>query len=220
MDKEPRPVLESIWAFPPSRDTLGGTAYFLILENSQTVLIDCPAWNAATAAFLAQHGGVTWLVTTHRQGMSPAIAAIQAQFHCAVVVQAQEAYLLPEVEVTPFEQSLTLTDHCRLLWTPGHSPGASCVYCDRHGGVLFTGRHLLPDREGNPTPLRTAKTFHWPRQLRSVQFLLDAFSEETLQHLCPGANLGFLRQQRSIVSAYRKLQQLDLMTLAQTQPVL
>lgn len=239
MSKQPRPVLDSVWAFPPNRETFGGTAYFIV-ENSQTipqngpqnvytmapqnglsqnglsqnVLIDCPSWDDQTQDFLAQNGGVQWLVLTHRQGMSPAVASIQSRFSCQVLVQEQEAYLLPEATVTPFSHNYAISPSIEVFWTPGYSPGSACVYYQPHG-LLFTGRHLLPDTTGTPQPLRTAKTFHWPRQLQQVQHLLDRFDETTLQSLCPGANTGFLRQQRLIPHAYAKLQQLDFHALRQ-----
>ncbi len=229
MSKEPRSVLESIWAFPPNRETFGGTAY-LIVETSQNIshnvsqsiaqiptgniLIDCPSWGEQTQTFLEQNGGVAWLVLTHRQGMSSAAVSIQKQFGCQVLVQEQEAYLLPEVEVTTFSDSIIIPPNTQVLWTPGYSPGSACVYY-QPSGVLFTGRHLLPDVSGNPQPLRMAKTFHWPRQLKQVQQILERFDDASLQYLCPGANTGFLRQQRFIDHAYAKLQQLDFATLRQ-----
>jgi glyoxylase-like metal-dependent hydrolase (beta-lactamase superfamily II) len=221
--------LETIWAFPPNRETFGGTAY-LIVENSQNIsqnvsqsivqaptgniLIDCPGWGEETQAFLEQNGGVAWLVLTHRQGMSPAAAMIQKQFGCRVLVQEQEAYLLPDVAVTTFSNGTDITPNLNVFWTPGYSPGSACVYYQTHG-VLFTGRHLLPDTSGNPQPLRTAKTFHWPRQLNNVQQILVRFNDESLPYICPGANTGFLRQQRVIDHAYSKLEQLNFSTLRQ-----
>jgi glyoxylase-like metal-dependent hydrolase (beta-lactamase superfamily II) len=233
VSKEPRAVLDPIWAFPPNRETFGGTAYFIV-ENSQNVpenvpqtesknipqnvprnvLIDCPSWEDNTQAFLQLQGGVQHLIITHRQGASPAAAEIQRCFGCQVWVQEQEAYLLPSVDVTSFHQSGNPCADLQIFWTPGYSPGSVCVY--RAGqGVLFTGRHLLPDQQGNPNPLRMAKTFHWPRQLKSVREILDRFDEHSLRYLCPGANTGFLRQQRLIDNAYQKLAQLDLVQLSQ-----
>jgi glyoxylase-like metal-dependent hydrolase (beta-lactamase superfamily II) len=210
----PRSVLDTIWAFPPNRETLGGTAYFIV-ENSQNILIDCPSWTAEVQSFLEQQGGVHKLVLTHRQGMSPAILDIQNTFGTEVILQEQEAYLLPKVAVTSFQTSIELTSTIQVLWTPGHSPGSSCVYYQPQG-VLFTGRHLLPDATGQLKPIRTAKTFHWLRQLRSVKLLLERFTPETLRYFCPGAHIGFLRQQRVIGDAYDQLQQLDLAALQQT----
>jgi glyoxylase-like metal-dependent hydrolase (beta-lactamase superfamily II) len=229
VSKEPRAVLDSIWAFPPNRETFGGTAYFIV-ENSQNVpengpkngprnvprnvLIDCPSWDDNTQAFLQRQGGVQHLIITHRQGASPAAAEIQRCFGCQVWVQEQEAYLLPSVDVTSFHQSGNPCADLQIFWTPGYSPGSVCIYRAEQG-VLFTGRHLLPDQQGNPNPLRMAKTFHWPRQLKSVREILDRFDEHSLRYLCPGANTGFLRQQRLIDNAYQKLAQLDLAQLSQ-----
>ncbi|XWK87902.1 MAG: MBL fold metallo-hydrolase [Phormidium sp.] len=211
MSKLARAVLDTISAFPPNRDTLGATAY-LIVENQTHILIDCPAWDQENQQFLQDRGGVSWLIITHRGGIGK-VKEIQAAFGCQVLIQEQEAYLLPDLEVTTFEQEFNLTPQTQVIWTPGHSPGSSCVYSNTQGGVLFTGRHLLPNQQGLPVPLRTSKTFHWWRQLRSVAQLRDRFSPNTLNYLCPGANTGFLRGKRVIAQAYQHLAALDLQAL-------
>lgn len=203
-----RPVIEQIYAFPPNRDTLGGTAY-LIVHEAGNGLVDCPAWDDLTQAAIEQHGGIQWLFITHR-GAIGQVKPIQSTFSCEVVIQEQEAYLLPNLNPTSFGQTVILNPNITALWTPGHSPGSACLYDDRHGGVLFTGRHLLPNQHGEPVPLRISKTFHWGRQLQSVQRLRDRFSRETLHYICPGANTGFLRGRRTIDCAYERLAQLDL----------
>jgi len=208
--KLPRLVLQSdgdraraIYAFPPNRDTLGGTAY--LLTEHLNILIDCPAWDATTQTFLEQQGGLQWLFVTHRDSIGKA-QEIQKVFGCAIVIQEQEAYLLPGVDVTSFRDRLSLTPDTHVIWTSGHTPGSACLYYSGFGGVLFTGRHLLPTPQGILAPLKTAKTFHWRRQLQNVQTLVDEFSPETLQFICPGANLGFLRGQYMIENAYEQLQ--------------
>jgi glyoxylase-like metal-dependent hydrolase (beta-lactamase superfamily II) len=227
--KQPRLVLEgypvseppTIFAFPPNRDTLGGTAYLIVEKDdrpSSNLLIDCPPWDETNQNFL-QTKGVRWLVITHRGGLGK-VRAIQQTLGCEVVIQEQEAYLLPNLSITSFHQELTLNADSRVIWTSGPSPGSSCLYYRSGGGILFSGRHLLPDRQGYPAPLRTAKTFHWPRQVRNVQKLLDQFTPETLRFICPGASLGFLRGKQAIDQAYAKLSQLDLQTCLQTQPLL
>jgi glyoxylase-like metal-dependent hydrolase (beta-lactamase superfamily II) len=40
----------------------------------------------------------------------------------------------------------TLDSTIQIFWTPGHSPGSSCLYYRKFGGVLFSGRHLVPNR--------------------------------------------------------------------------
>jgi glyoxylase-like metal-dependent hydrolase (beta-lactamase superfamily II) len=216
--KSPRPVFETIFAFPPNRATMGGTAY-LLLEATGNILVDCPAWDEANQAFLAAKGGIRWLFLTHRGGMGQ-VKEIQQAMQCSVVVQEQEAYLLPGLEVTSFQQDFRLSPISEAIWTSGHSPGAACLYHQAYGGVLFTGRHLLPNAKGAPVPLRIAKTFHWPRQIQNVQKLRNRFTSESLRYICPGANTGFLRGKRTIEQAYEQLAQLDLDAYLQMQPIL
>ncbi|HBB32414.1 MAG TPA: MBL fold metallo-hydrolase [Cyanobacteria bacterium UBA8803] len=252
--KPPRPVIDTIFAFPPNRDTLGGTAY-LIVENATTtkqgnseageiwseptnnsktlnpdfganfklsptssinVLVDCPAWNESTEQFLRQLGGVSWLFITHRGGIGKA-REIQEAMGCSILVQEQEAYLLPGLKVTPFQDEFTLSENLQAIWTPGHSPGSACLYYKSCGGVLFSGRHLLPNQQGNPVALKMPKTFHWPRQIHSVKALIARFTPETLRYICPGANTGFLRGKGIIEGAYQQLSQQAVTALLNEQ---
>jgi len=206
--KPPRSILPGIFAFAPNRDTLGATAYFIV-NKSGNILLDCPAWNETNYQFLKDRG-VRWLVITHRGSIGKRTSQMQEAWHCEVIVQEQEAYLLPEVKVTTFSEQLNLSEEIELIWTPGHSPGSACLYWQDRGGVLFCGRHLLPNSSGEIVPLRTAKTFHWYRQLRSVQKLRDRFTSETLSYICPGANTGFLRGKGYVDRAYQRLAAIDL----------
>lgn len=230
--KPPQAVWDNIFAFPPNRDTLGGTAY-LIVENARefsgrqqptgnsraNILIDCPVWDEVNQNFLRTSGGVQWLFLTHRGGIGKT-REIQETFGCEVLIQEQEAYLLPGLRVTTFQQEFSPSPSTQTIWTPGHSPGSSCLYYTGKGGVLFSGRHLLPNQLGEAVPLRTAKTFHWPRQLKSVQLLLERFTPETLQYICPGANTGFLRGKQVMEQAYHRLASLNLAALLQSKPLI
>lgn len=211
MPQQPPAALEKIHAFSPNRETLGGTSY-LIVENSGNILVDCPPWNEETQQVLAQSGPVRWWVLTHRAGFGKleTVRQLQASLGCELLVQEQEAYLLPRVELTPFGDRHALSPFARLLWTPGHSPGSSCLWCNLHGGTLFSGRHLLPVPGGDLLPQKTAKTFHWLRQLASVAALRQEFSAATLAIVCPGASVGFLRGRTWVDRAYARLEALDL----------
>jgi glyoxylase-like metal-dependent hydrolase (beta-lactamase superfamily II) len=216
--KPPTLVFETIFAFPPNRDTLGGTAY-LVQEEAGNILVDCPAWDETVHQFLQSKGGVRWLFLTHRGGMGK-VSEIQQAFHCEVLMQEQEAYLLPGLAVTTFQREFLLSPTSTAIWTCGHSPGSSCLYHQPYGGVLFSGRHLLPNAQGVAAPLRISKTFHWPRQIQNVQLLRERFTTETLSYICPGANTGFLRGKRVIESAYAQLTDLDIEACLQAKPLL
>jgi glyoxylase-like metal-dependent hydrolase (beta-lactamase superfamily II) len=196
--KQPTEILPDIFAFPPNRDTLGGTAY-LVVTPTGNILIDSPAWNDVNRQFMVDRGGVKWLAITHRGNIGKT-TAISSELDCQVIIQEQEAYLLPDLKVTTFHHKFDLNDSIHAIWTPGHSPGSSCLYYSGAGGVLFTGRHLLPNQLGAAVPLRTPKTFHWLRQLRSVDAIWQHFpSQQPLSHICPGANTGLLRGKGSIL---------------------
>jgi glyoxylase-like metal-dependent hydrolase (beta-lactamase superfamily II) len=199
---------ENVFAFPPNRDTLGGTSYFIV-RNEGNILIDCPALNRINQNFLSSHGGVRWFFLTHR-GAIGKTAEIQSAFDCEVMIQEQEAYLLPGLTVKTFAQEFTLASTVHVIWTPGYSPGSSCLYYDNFGGILFSGRHLVPNLQGEPVPLRSNKTFHWRRQIKSLQHLQERFTSETLHYICPGANTGFLKGRRFIDQAYQRLAALHL----------
>lgn len=209
MSKEPQVVLDSIYAFPPNRYTLGGTSY-LIVKNQGNILIDCPIWDDESRRFLEQQGGVQYFILTHRGGISAQIAEIYHETRCELWIQEQEAYRLSSLPVKTFQSSHRFDSGDRILWTPGHSPGSSCFYTPIENGILFTGRHLLPNAQGHPQPLRTPKTFHWPRQLESIKTLLAEFSVDTLQYLLPGANTGLLRGKKIIPNAYQALRQASI----------
>lgn len=213
MSKEPQLVLRSIYAFSPNRYTLGGTAY-LIVKNQGNILIDCPIWDESTAAFVHKLGGVDQLILTHRGAISEQLPKIQSALGCTVIIQEQEAYLVSqEIPRKSFHDEMTWEGGDRLLWTPGHSPGSSCFYLAQAGGLLFTGRHLLPDHAGQPVPLKVPKTFHWNRQIKSVTQLVEQFSPDTLSCILPGANLGALRGEKLIPQAYEKLAALKMDSL-------
>lgn len=190
--KKPRLILDNIFVFPPNRETLGGTAY-LLLNREGNILIDCPFWDENNLQFCQEQGRVTWLFITHRGGISKHIKQIQQNLNCKILIQEQEAYLLPNLEANTFQDEIQLNTDCEVIWTCGHSPASSCLYYRELGGVLFTGRHLLPNQNGECIPLRTKKTFHWRRQLNSQKKIEAKFYHDKLNYICPGANTGYLR---------------------------
>ena len=215
MPKQPQAAFESVFAFPPNRETLGGTAY-LIVENDSAgpgnVLVDTPPWDEETRSFLDRVGGIRAWVLTHRGAIAPlkTIRAIVEATGCLPTIHEREAYLLADIDRHTFRDGATLGDRVRVLWTPGHSPGASCVYFDELGGVLFSGRHLLPTTQGDIGPVRTANTFHWWRQLRSIAQLRQTLADGTPRYLCPGARVGFLRGRHWVDRARERLDAIDL----------
>jgi hypothetical protein len=70
---------------------------------------------------------------------------------------------------------------------------------------LFCGRLLVPVAAGALAPLRTARTFHWQRQLASLQHLLSWLPSGSPDWLATGAGLGALRGQPLVGDGAQKL---------------
>lgn len=206
--KYPKLILDNIFAFAPNKDTLGGTAYLLI-HPLGNILIDCPPWQELNRQFCLAQGEVKHLFFTSRDGISKQVRQIHRDLNCNLIIQEQEGYLLPNLQPVTFEQEYQIYDDCHLLWTPGYSPASSCLYSSIHQGILFSGRHLLPISPSEIAPLRLKKTFHWDRQIKSLELLRDRFNSNNLQYILPGANTGYLRGQSYINQAYEKLANLN-----------
>ena len=131
--RPPQPVRERLWLFAPNRDTQGGSAWWLETPGlvDAGLLIDAPALTQANLAFLRGRGPGR-IVLTGRDGHGRT-RRWQEALGWPVLVQEQEAYLLPGVKALErFSGSLDLAVGLRLLWTPGPTPGACVLLAGRH----------------------------------------------------------------------------------------
>ena len=128
-----------------------------------------PATHGSNADGPAPAGGnrTPRILLTSREGHGR-LRRLQERFGWPVLVQEQEAYLLPNVEpLDTFAEEHTTSSGLRLLWTPGPTPG-SCVVHAPAPDLLFCGRLLTPLGPGQLGPMRHGRTFHWPSQLNSL----------------------------------------------------
>jgi hypothetical protein len=211
-------AVPGLWVFAPNPRTQGGTAWWLTGDAADTgLLIDCPAFTRANLNFL-RHQGAGTLVLTGRHGHGD-VRRWQQALGWSVLVQEQEAYLLPRVErLECFAQEHRLAAGAALLWAPGPSPGAVVLLSAagaRRDGVLFCGRLLLPVAPAVLAPLRRTGTFHWPRQLRSLANLRQwlAASGAASPWLASGGGLGALRGGKVVPDGLAQLAALDLEAL-------
>jgi len=225
--RPPVAIRPGLWLFAPSRESQGGSSWLLEAEalgGDGDVLVDCPAFNQANLAMLEQRTaavGPGTLVLTSRDGHGRC-RRFQEALGWRVLVQEQEAYLLPGVkQLTTFSEEHRLGPGVRMLWTPGPTPGASVVHvcvgspADPVGlDGLFCGRLLLPVAPGQLAPLRTARTFHWPRQLASLGRLRDWLPLQSPHWIASGGGLGALRGEKLVMDGAKALAQLDLNDLS------
>ncbi|UPM49735.1 MBL fold metallo-hydrolase [Synechococcus sp. A10-1-5-1] len=222
--RPPRQVLENLWLFAPNRDTLGGSAWWLEtpeLPECSGLLIDCPGLNQANLAFLQQRGPGR-MVLTSRDGHGRT-RRFQEELQWPVSLQEQEAYLLPTVTgLEPFASEHCLGRGYSLRWTPGPTPGSAVLLADTafHGGpLLFSGRLLSPVAAGEARPLRTRRSFHWSRWLRSLEALQLWLPRSTPVGLASGAGLGALRGEALIADVQKQLETLDWAALRCQEPI-
>ena len=196
--RPPQQLRQDLWLFPPNRDCQGGSAWWLELDP-EPVLIDCPPLTQATLTALKDLAGerLPRILLTSREGHGR-LRRLQERFGWPVLVQEQEAYLLPNVDpLQTFADDHTTVSGLRLLWTPGATPG-SCVIHAPVADLLFCGRLLTPLGPGQLGPLRHGRTFHWPRQLASLDRLRAWLPPEARPALASGAGLGALRGERLV----------------------
>ena len=198
--RPPRPVRADLWLFAPNRENQGGSAWFL--EHAERdLLIDVPALTEANLAFLQERPRPGQIVLTGRDGHGRC-RALQEALGWPVLVQEQEAYLLPGVkDLASFGHEQALSPGLRLLWTPGPSPGACVLHAlgqspdagSGDGGVLFCGRLLVPVAPGRLEPRRSRRCFHWPWQIASLRALGAWLPAGCPGWIASGAGLGALR---------------------------
>ena len=217
--RAPRPVQSKLWLFAPNRDTQGGSAWFLE-HADHDLLIDAPALTEANLAFLQQRSRPGQIVLTGRDGHGRC-RALQEALGWPVLVQEQEAFLLPGVKaLETFGLEQALAPGLRLLWTPGPSPGACVLHAfgadagadagaADDGGDLFCGRLLVPVAPGRLEPRRSRRTFHWPRQIASLRALRAWLPAGTPGWIASGAGLGALRGESLVGSAEALLADLE-----------
>jgi glyoxylase-like metal-dependent hydrolase (beta-lactamase superfamily II) len=216
--RPPLLVRDELWLFAPNRDTQGGSAWWL---NAAGLLIDAPALTQANLAFL-QERGPGRIVLTGRDGHGRC-RRLQEALGWPVLVQEQEAYLLPGVKPQEcFGESLELAVGLRLLWTPGPSPGACVLLAeapDPADSLLFCGRLLSPRAPGEAAPLPSSRSFHRGRWQRSLERLQAWLPPATPGWLASGAGLGALRGDKLIGPAAAVFQGLDSSALALVPPL-
>jgi glyoxylase-like metal-dependent hydrolase (beta-lactamase superfamily II) len=212
--RPPREVVPGLWLFPPNPRTHGGSAWFLETPGGG-VLVDGPPESETTFAFLEARAQASpgWIVLLGRDGHG-ACRRVQERLGWPLLVQEQEAYLLPGVrDLRPFGAEHQLADGLRLLWTPGPSPGAAVLHAC--GGVvgavdgLFCGRLLVPVAPQTLAPLLSPRGFHGPRQRRSVTQLRRWLTPGSPEWIASGAALGALAGEALVRDGAALLGRLD-----------
>ena len=197
MNIPPEKLTDELWVFPPNPDCNGGTSWWLDCYP-EPVLIDCPPLNELSIQFLKEQGKkrLPRIILTNREGHGN-IQDLQDFLGWPLLIQEQEAYLIPETPfLETFQNEYRTISGLELLWTPGPTPGSCVVYAPAPRNVLFCGRLLIPLNSCHMGISRNRRTFHWTRQQKSLEKLLNWIPSNALPLLASGAGLGAIAPQK------------------------
>ncbi|MCB9663611.1 MAG: MBL fold metallo-hydrolase [Alphaproteobacteria bacterium] len=157
----PRALEPGVWVVgQPSSRNYGALSYYLERPEGG-VLVDPPKPTEALFRWLEAHGGVAWLVLTHRDhaqhhaevaarfpGCRRVLGAADVNRRASrwedatddVEVQVQDTGLPCRLDGSPITLEALPDEELALLPQPGHTPGGMCLLY--RGRYLFTGDHL------------------------------------------------------------------------------
>jgi len=184
----PHQLKDGIWVFPPNYHCNSGLSWWIECDP-EPVLVDCPPVNKATIQLLKalSLGRNCQIILTNRESHG-GISELQDELGWSVLVQEQEAYLLPGLDrLKTFSNDYLTSSGLRLLWTPGPTPGSCVVYAPSPWNVLFCGRLLIPLKSNQLIALHTRRTFHWTRQQKSLVKLREWIPRDSSPLLVSGA---------------------------------
>ena len=124
--RPPQQLRQDLWLFPPNRDCQGGSSWWLDVDP-EPVLIDCPPLTQASLSALQELAGsrTPRILLTSREGHGR-LRRVQERLGWPVLVQEQEAYLLPNISpLDTFAGDHGTISGLQMLWTPGPTPGQS-----------------------------------------------------------------------------------------------
>ena len=195
----PRQLSKELWVFPSNSSCNGGTSWWLGCDP-EPVLIDCPPLSKANIEFLKKvsKDRQARIILTSREGHGD-IQELQNALGWPILIQEQEAYLLPEVlSLETFRNEHITVSGLRVLWTPGPTPGSCVVYSPSPRNVLFCGRLLIPINSKKLGIVRNRRTFHWTRSQKSLQKLLDWIPLNASPELASGAGLDAIAPRKTL----------------------
>ena len=153
-------IRKGLWTFF-SKNKSSEIAAWWLGSNPEPVLIDCPSFSKEIVdeVIKLSQGKTGRILLTNRDSHGM-VRDFQSALDWPVVVQEQEAYLLPELEhLETFAEEHVTISGIKLLWTPGPTPGSSIVYAPAPLNVVFCGRLLFSNKLNlaNPVGLKTEK---------------------------------------------------------------
>ena len=152
-----------------SEDSFGASAWF-VHRAAGNVMVDSPRFTAALVAPIAEMGGLTHIVLTHRDDVADARRWAE-RFEARVWIHVDDASAAPfATDRVAGDQPIGIQPGLEAIPTPGHTKGSMMFLLD--GRYLFTGDSLAWDhRRHDLTAFRDACWWSWSAQAASLERL-------------------------------------------------
>jgi glyoxylase-like metal-dependent hydrolase (beta-lactamase superfamily II) len=170
-------VFETVWSLGHQTPKSFDAHSYFVRAPAGNLLVDVPSVDDEVVNFLDQRGGLKWIFLTHRDDVGDCARFVQRFGATALIHSADRS--AADFPVTTFEDDFKLAEGLQVICTPGHTPGSACLLYAAHGGVLFSGDHLMLSK-GNVKPVQFAWTADWDAQLDSAVKLLTFDFEAVL----------------------------------------
>jgi len=175
IDAFPQQLAENVYFCGfTSESSFGGWSYLITRDASAggNVLIDSPRFATQLVQRIAEMGGVTTMLLTHRDDVADH-ARFHEKFKCDRVMHAEDGAARLGVErIINGTDAIALDEDFLAIPTPGHTRGhVVFLYKNR---FLFTGDHLAwsPNQQ-TLTAFRTVAWYSWPKQIESMEKLVS-----------------------------------------------
>ena len=170
-----------------AESSFGAWSYLIVRSENEggNVLVDSPRFATQLVKKIAAMGGVSTMFLTHRDDVADH-ERFAKRFGCKRVMHADDgAQRLGIERLIRGNEPVRLDQDLLAIPVPGHTRGhVVLLYRDR---FLFTGDHLAwsPLRE-TLTAFRSACWYSWEEQIRSMEKLLNNYSQWDFEWVLPG----------------------------------
>lgn len=140
----------------------------LVLLDGRIFMVDVPEYTDSNLTFIGGKGIPEFIFLTHRDDVTDA-ERFRQNFGSKLIIHESEKYAVTRPDMT-FGDSLEI-EGVKILHTPGHSPGSSCLHCP-DARILFTGDHVVT-RNGKLAVQDFYWTYDYGKQMESARKLLE-----------------------------------------------
>ena len=154
-----------------SPKSFGGSSYF-VQHPEGNWLIDSPKYLPSLVRAFESRGGIRYIFLTHRDDVAEA-QRYARRFGSERIIHRAELAAQPEAEIVlDGEKEVEIVPKFLVIPTPGHTRGHMVLlYNNRY---LFSGDHLWWERRTKRLGAsRRFCWYSWPKQIESMQALLD-----------------------------------------------